>query len=233
MVQPKLTFYTAIVCPYAQRTAIALKEVGAEYEKVEIDLQNKPSWYKDVNPETKVPALTVDDHNIAESLVLVELVHDLFPEKKLLPDNALKRAQIRFFVEYWSSKIGPQQWKIIGNDDNKEARLAAYNEINTGLTRVNELLVEQAEEGPYFLGNEFSIADINVAPFAYRLRLLLNSYFKEESDEYVNWTKYPRVSQFLAGITERESFKATAASEEYLRNAFLKAKERLAAAAKK
>jgi hypothetical protein len=40
----KLTFYTAIVCPYAQRTAIALKEVGAEYEKVEIDLQNKPSW---------------------------------------------------------------------------------------------------------------------------------------------------------------------------------------------
>jgi hypothetical protein len=40
----KLTFYTAIICPYAQRTAIALKEVGAEYEKVEIDLANKPAW---------------------------------------------------------------------------------------------------------------------------------------------------------------------------------------------
>lgn len=40
----KITFYNAIVCPYAQRVAIALKEVGAEYEKVEIDLQNKPDW---------------------------------------------------------------------------------------------------------------------------------------------------------------------------------------------
>jgi glutathione S-transferase len=38
--------------------------------------------YKDVNPETKVPALTVDGYNIAESLVLVELINDLFPEKK-------------------------------------------------------------------------------------------------------------------------------------------------------
>lgn len=40
----KLVLYTARICPYAQRTAIALHEVGADYESVEIDLQNKPSW---------------------------------------------------------------------------------------------------------------------------------------------------------------------------------------------
>lgn len=40
----KLTFYTAIICPYAQRAAITLQEVGADYEKVEIDLANKPDW---------------------------------------------------------------------------------------------------------------------------------------------------------------------------------------------
>jgi hypothetical protein len=57
--------------------------------------------------------------------------------ERLLPDNALKRAQIRFFVEYWSTKIGPQQWKILGNSENKEARQTAYNEINTALVRVS------------------------------------------------------------------------------------------------
>lgn len=41
----KITFYNAIICPYAQRAAIALKEVGAEYETVNIDLTNKPEWY--------------------------------------------------------------------------------------------------------------------------------------------------------------------------------------------
>ncbi|KAG2178414.1 hypothetical protein INT44_001566 [Umbelopsis vinacea] len=229
--QPKLTFYTSVICPYAQRAAISLKEVGAEYEKVEIDLQNKPTWYKDVNPETKVPALTVDGYNIAESLVLVELVNDLFPEKKLLPDNALKRAQIRFFVEYWSSKVNPQQWKLLGARDDKEGRQTAYNDINAALARINELLLEQSQEGPYFLGQEYSIADINVAPFAYRLKLLVAHFFKDEV-ELIHFAKYPRVKEFLAGITERDSFKATIANEELFAQAYEKAIERIAAAKK-
>ena len=63
--------------------------------------------------------------------------HNGILHERLLPDNALKRAQIRFFVEFWSSKIGPQQYKIIGNLENKEARQTAYNDINTALVRVS------------------------------------------------------------------------------------------------
>jgi glutathione S-transferase len=40
----KLIFYNATICPYAQRAAIALKEVEADYEEVQIDLANKPDW---------------------------------------------------------------------------------------------------------------------------------------------------------------------------------------------
>lgn len=42
--QDKITFYNAVLCPYAQRAAITLREVGAEYDVVNIDLQNKPDW---------------------------------------------------------------------------------------------------------------------------------------------------------------------------------------------
>ncbi|KAJ2957061.1 hypothetical protein NQZ79_g7169 [Umbelopsis isabellina] len=226
----KLTFYTAIVCPYAQRAAIALKEVGAEYEKVEIDLQNKPSWYKDVNPETKVPALTVDKTNIAESLVLVELIHDLFPEKKLLPDDAVKRAQIRFFVEYWATKVASSQFKLLQTRNNKEARQATYSEINTALKRINELLLEQASEGPYFLGSEYSIADINIAPFVYRFQLLVNKFLKDEGE--LQYNEYPRLKQFIEGVVERDSFKATIAPDELLESSFQKFIARIEAAAK-
>lgn len=61
----------------------------------------------------------------------------VFIMKRLLPDNALKRAQIRFFVEYFSSKVSPHQYKILGNLENKEARQTAYNDINTALVRVS------------------------------------------------------------------------------------------------
>lgn len=41
----KITFYNAVICPYAQRAAIALREAGANFETVDIDLTNKPAWY--------------------------------------------------------------------------------------------------------------------------------------------------------------------------------------------
>lgn len=44
MLLDKIVLYTAKICPYAQRAAIALREAGVEYESVEIDLTNKPSW---------------------------------------------------------------------------------------------------------------------------------------------------------------------------------------------
>lgn len=44
MSDSKITLYNAVICPYAQRAVIALKESGADYEIVDIDLYNKPDW---------------------------------------------------------------------------------------------------------------------------------------------------------------------------------------------
>lgn len=38
--------------------------------------------YKDINPDSKVPALGVEGQNIAESLVIIEYINDRFPEAK-------------------------------------------------------------------------------------------------------------------------------------------------------
>jgi glutaredoxin len=37
-------------CPFAARSRLALAEANAEYEEIEIDLQNKPDWYLKLNP---------------------------------------------------------------------------------------------------------------------------------------------------------------------------------------
>jgi len=43
MLEP-LIIYSANVCPFAQRTLILLKEKNIDYQLIEIDLDNKPSW---------------------------------------------------------------------------------------------------------------------------------------------------------------------------------------------
>lgn len=95
--------------------------------------------------------------------------------------------------------------------------------------QINELLLEQASEGPYFLGNEYSIADINIAPFVYRFQILVNKFLKDEGE--VHYNEYPRLKQFIEGVVERDSFKATIAPDELLESSFHKFIARIEAAA--
>ncbi|ELU43933.1 Glutaredoxin domain-containing protein [Rhizoctonia solani AG-1 IA] len=107
-----LTLYSSEICPFAQRTVIALQEAKADYTLYEIDLANKPDWYAPkVNPASKgvstIPAIAyggpkVDPANpspesikLAESLVLLEFIADLYPNSGLLSTNPVERAQAR------------------------------------------------------------------------------------------------------------------------------------------
>ncbi|KAL9548454.1 hypothetical protein MBANPS3_005667 [Mucor bainieri] len=203
----KITFYNAIVCPYAQRAAIALKEVGAEYETVLIDLQNKPDWYKDVNPELKVPALNVEGQNLAESLVIIEYLADRFPEAKLLPKEPLKRANIRFAIEYFSSKVSTEFYKYVFNQSAENARENFETNVNAALIRFNELLLQQSKTGPYFLGEEYSLADVAIAPFVLRIHALLEHILDGYKFEAVQ--NNPRLHEFITGALQRPSVQET------------------------
>ena len=56
---PKLTLISHKLCPYVQRAVIALTEKGAAFERIDIDLANKPDWFLKLSPLGKVPVLTV------------------------------------------------------------------------------------------------------------------------------------------------------------------------------
>ncbi|CAO3595092.1 unnamed protein product [Absidia cylindrospora] len=199
----KLVFYTSIVCPFAQRAKMALDEVKAVYETVEIDLANKPSWYGEVNPDLKVPALKINDKAIAESMVLIELVNDLYPEAKLLPEDPVKRAEGRFAIEFYGSKILPHLYSLLRNPDQKETFV---HDMDTAYKRFNELLLEQSAEGPYFYGDKFSLVDIAIAPFAGRFNALLEMAF-EKGYQFSSVQSSPRLAAYLNGIVDRPSFK--------------------------
>ncbi|CAO3639706.1 unnamed protein product [Mucor hiemalis] len=209
----KITFYNAIVCPYAQRVAIALKEVGTEYEKVEIDLQNKPDWYaKEINPESKVPVLNVEGQNIAESLVLVEYIADRFPEANLLPKEAIKRANIRFAIEYFGSKINASVFKYVTNQKVEGSRATFESEVNSALVRFDQLLNQQSSTGPYFLGEQYSLADVALAPFVLRLKALLRAVLNNYEFEAVKNSN--RLTSFIEGISSRPSVQETYVGDE-------------------
>lgn len=58
---PTLTLVSHHLCPYVQRAAIALAEKGVPFHRVNIDLADKPEWFKAISPFGKVPLLKVDE----------------------------------------------------------------------------------------------------------------------------------------------------------------------------
>ncbi|RCI04033.1 hypothetical protein CU098_004651 [Rhizopus stolonifer] len=203
----KLVFYNAHVCPYAQRAYIALKEVGAEFDVVNIDLLNKPDWYKDVNPELKVPVLATEGQNLAESLVIVEYINDRFPEKNLLPKEPIKRANIRFVIEYFASKVAPEFYKLLMNFKAENAKADYEKNLNTALVRLDELLKQQSATGPYFLGEQFSLADVAIAPFVIRIHTINQTLLNGLELETVKSS--PRLTEFIKALIARPSVQET------------------------
>ena len=61
MPSAKLKLISHHLCPYVQRAAIALRENELPFERHNVDLGNKPGWFRKLSPLGKVPLLVVAD----------------------------------------------------------------------------------------------------------------------------------------------------------------------------
>src|SRR3954462_4526325 len=90
------------LCPYVQRAVIALTEKGIEFERIDIDLGNKPEWFLAISPLGKTPVLQVGDQAIFESAVILEYLEET-QLKPLHPGDPLTRAEHRAWIEFGST----------------------------------------------------------------------------------------------------------------------------------
>src|SRR3569833_4078791 len=90
------------LCPYVQRIAISLAEKGVAYERIYVDLANKPDWFKALSPLGKTPILQVGETAIFESAVILEYLEET-QSNPLHPADPLRRAEHRSLIEFGSA----------------------------------------------------------------------------------------------------------------------------------
>ena len=157
-----LTLVSHALCPYVQRAAIALHEKGIAFERIDVDLENKPDWFKAISPLGKVPLLKVGDAVIFESAVIVEYLEETQPNP-LHPADPLRRAQHRAWMEFGSAVLA-DIWGFYTAPD--EAALQAKTRALTDkFARLEQHLGAGSDpSGPYFDGARFSLVDAVFAP---------------------------------------------------------------------
>src|SRR6266536_481454 len=100
---------------------IGLEETGAPYEAKPILLakqQQRTEDYLKINPRGKVPALSVDGKILVENTAILTYLARRFPEKKLMPTDAVKETGRKSFwanCQEIDSMFQGKDW-IMGSD---------------------------------------------------------------------------------------------------------------------
>ncbi|MDO9235413.1 MAG: glutathione S-transferase family protein [Aquabacterium sp.] len=152
-----ITLVSHHLCPYVQRAAIVLAEKGVAFERRDIDLANKPDWFKQVSPLGKTPVLLVGGDAIFESAVICEYLDDTV-SPRMHPEQALERARHRAWMAFGSEVLN-----AIGGFYNATDRAALQGKASEIRGRFEQLEAALGE-GPYFSGGDFSIVDAVFAP---------------------------------------------------------------------
>ncbi|HWM45966.1 MAG TPA: glutathione S-transferase family protein [Xanthobacteraceae bacterium] len=189
---PRLTLVSHDLCPYVQRAAIALAEKGVAYERIYIDLANKPDWFKAISPLGKVPLLRVGDDIIFESAVILEYLDETLPNP-LLPRDTLMRAKHRAMVEFGSAILA-DIWGI----ETAPTRVVLDAKVATlrdKFVRLEAML----GQGPWFGGDAFGVVDAAFGP-VFRYFDLFDAVF-----DHGAMTGLPKVARWRAALAARSS----------------------------
>lgn len=196
-----LTLISHHLCPYVQRAVIALTEKQVAFERIDIDLANKPDWFLTISPLGKTPVLLVGKHAIFESAVILEFLEET-QTRPLHPADPLVRAEHRSWIEFGSSVL------------NDIAGLYSAPDVEGFETKARSLAVkfDQVERrlhsaGPYFAGPEFSLVDAVFGP-VFRYFDVFDSIddFAQGSFEHK-----PRVAAWRQALSQRPSIKRAVA----------------------
>jgi glutathione S-transferase len=160
------------ICPYVERSRIALLEKGVPHEVETIDLANKPAWFLAVSPMGRVPVLLVDGRPVFESSIINELIEELHPRPALFPADPLARAEARSWIAFANDAVMPPSYRAmlaVAGGASGEELSRPLAELRDALAKLEAQLARG--DGPFFLGGEFTLVDAAYAPFLRRWRI--------------------------------------------------------------
>jgi glutathione S-transferase len=194
-------YYAPAAC--SQAPHIAAREAGVPIELARVEFPSKrtesgESLY-DVNPKGAVPTLKLDDGDVlTENAVILQYIADQAPGSLM----ALPAGRARYHLLEWLNFIATELHKGFGPLWNPATPEEFKQATREALGKKFDYLQEKIGDGPYILGEPFSILD------AYAFAVL-------------NWTRihkidiarWPGLAAYLQRIVARPAVQETLRAE--------------------
>ena len=191
-----------VLCPYVQRSIITLEEKNIPFIRTDIDLANKPTWFKQKSPMGKVPILIVDDNSaLFESSVICEFLDEV-TANSLHPWDSFEKAHHRALIELGSAILNN-----IANLYNAKDK-ASFQNIHTEIQGKFQFIEKELSGTPFFSGDKFHLVDAVYGPI-FRYFEVFNSF-----TELNTFAHLSKCQLWRKALSQRKSVQQ-AVSEDY------------------
>ncbi|XP_057518256.1 glutathione S-transferase U9-like [Amaranthus tricolor] len=149
---------------YSKRVEYALKVKGIPYEYIEEDLKDKSQALLEYNPvHKKVPILVHNGKPLAESLVILEYIDEVWPTHtpRLLPDDPYDRARVLFWANLLTHQLPEIAKKVFFCSG--EAQEEALKEMHEKLSLIEHEMVDLIPKDVSYIKKEtLGILDLQI-----------------------------------------------------------------------
>jgi glutathione S-transferase len=158
-------YYAPGTCALASH--LALEYAGAPYQAVRLDFskqeQRSPEYLR-INPKGRVPALVTDRGILTETPALLQFISQSFPDAKLAPlEDIFLLARANEFNSYLCSTVHvAHAHRMRGYRwvDDAAAMEAMKKKVPQTVGDCFELIEREMLQGPWVLGERFSVCDM-------------------------------------------------------------------------
>jgi glutathione S-transferase len=151
----------------AARSLWAIEEIGVKYEHVPTPVPKaKSPEHLKLNPNGHIPVLEDDGHVVWESMAINLYLAEKYGKAPLAPSTAEARADAMKWSFFGMTEIEPHLMTLLVNKlflpaDQRDEK--AIEKATAALKAPLKVIDDQLKGHPYLLGNDFTIADLNVA----------------------------------------------------------------------
>ena len=196
---------------YAPGTAalavhIALEEAKADYTLRRLDFsqgEQRSADYLRINPKGRVPALVTDRGILTETPAILVYLAQTFPASGLAPvDDPFELARIQAFNMFLCATVHvAHAHKHRGRRwvDDEQALAALTANVPTTMRACFAMLQDEMFEGPWVMGERFSIAD----PYLFTVSGWLNS-------DQVDLAEFPAIAAHHDRVRQRPAVERVA-----------------------
>jgi maleylacetoacetate isomerase len=189
----------------AYRVRIALNFKQLSYENIPVHLvknggEQHSAEYKALNPAELVPTLVDNELSLNQSLAIIEYLDQMYPEPRLLPDDAAAKAQVRALALDIACDVHPlNNLRVLQyltgplalSEQQKQAWVIHWLEV--GFAAFEQRLATCA--GKCCVSDDVSMADICLVPQVYNAKRF-----------GLDMTPYPRISAIVEHCQQLAAF---------------------------